>query len=173
MNSLFIKKLSAIKFVPPTGYDPVVCILKVCGFLHLSYGREFGWMRNFEIPTSWTTIRRSASELQPPFLARQLGLEPRTLLLESKIIPFHYWRIRCKTGDDPAVSWLTTRCFNQLSYLHSGADGLRSRSSRFSVECNDHICHSSFFCSPDRVRSGNLHIKSMRLSPFKLRERNL
>ena len=26
-------------FVPLTGYDPVICILKVCGFLHLSYGR--------------------------------------------------------------------------------------------------------------------------------------
>ena len=42
------------------------------------------------------------------------------------MIPFHYTRIFC------------------------GADGLRSRSSGFSVQRNDHICHSSLFLGVKR-----------------------
>ena len=50
-------------------------------------------------------------------------------------------------GIEPTTPRLKVECSKPAelrSHYYCGADGLRSRSSGFSVQCNDHICHNSF-----------------------------
>lgn len=68
-------------------------------------------------------------------------------------------------GIEPTTPRLKVECSKPAelrSHYYCGADGLRSRSSGFSVQCNDHICHSSFWVKDgDRTRDNLNHNQAL------------
>lgn len=63
-------------------------------------------------------------------------------------------------GDVAAIPWLTTKCFNQLSYLHSDPGGARTHDSNIKSVVLYQLSYEVKFCSPGRTRTYDPRIKS-------------